>query len=505
MTAAVFSDAQVEAEVLGCVLSRHDTLPSMRLALDQAAFVLPFHRDVWAAVCSLDDRRLPPDVSAVSAEMGGLDGEGAAALVRLLEAGLGGMDQARRAANRLVELRLLRQIHDAGARIPALLADHRRPGQGQSALDAVQAAFAAVRPPTRHQDAALDDELVLEALEMIEAGGGPRGRPTYPALDAALGGLPRGELVVVAGRPAMGKSAFALGLADARDAVVFTLEMGREAFATRRLAMISGVDLGRLTTGRLTAHDRAKARAAVEARRGMGPRVVSARGATILDLRLQARRLAAEAPLGLVVVDYLQLVRPPPDLPRTASREAQVAQVSAGLLDLAGELGVPVVALSQLSREVERRPDKRPGLSDLRESGAIEQDADTVLFPWRPAVYDRDADPTELEVIIGKRRNGSTGSVRLWWDGPTCSVRDPSDRPGNVEPLRPTARPRLGPAIGSSAWLAAKVDEAWLAGASSADDVAAFLVANGLDASRFEVPGAREAFRGWLAERLPPG
>jgi replicative DNA helicase len=495
---AVFSDARVEAMLLGCVITRPDTLPVVRLLVDPEAFTLPFHRDVWGAVCRLDDRRLPPDLTAVAGEMGELAGDAWLALVDLLDVAVRegvSMDGAKRAAERLAELLLLRRLHEAGAKVPAMLADHRGPGQGRAALDAVQAAFAAVRPPTVRQDAVHDDELVAEALVALESGGGPRGRPSgYPTLDDALGGLPRGELVVVAGRPAMGKSAFALGMADARDALVFTLEMGREAFATRRLAMVAGVDLGRLAAGRLSSHERARARDAVEQRRGQGPRVVAARGSTILDLRLQARRLAAEAPVGLVVVDYLQLVRPPPDMPRTASREAQVAQVSAGLLDLAGELGVPVVALSQLSREVERRPDKRPCLSDLRESGAIEQDADTILFPWRPAAYDPGADPAVIEIIVGKRRNGPPGSVRLWWDGPTCSVRDPSDRPGNVASLR------LPPAVGSGDWIAAQIELARLDGIVEVDEVGAFLVRAGLDPARLE-GDRREAFRRWFAGR----
>ncbi|HEY8368888.1 MAG TPA: replicative DNA helicase, partial [Thermodesulfobacteriota bacterium] len=272
-------------------------------------------------------------------------------------------------------------------------------------------------------------DLVREAFRVIEeraeAGNPTTGVPTgFRDLDDMTGGLQPGDLVIIAGRPAMGKTAFALNLAahvalrERRGVAVFSLEMSREQLVMRMLCAEAKVDAGRLRSGFLSERDwRELTRHA--GRLSEAPLFIDDTPAlTVLEMRAKARRLTAERPLGLLVVDYLQLMRGPDQ--GGERREQEISEISRGLKALAKELSVPVVALSQLNRGLEMRDEKRPKLSDLRESGAIEQDADLILFLYRDVVYRnrewREANPDKVgdaEVIIGKQRNGPIGTVHL--------------------------------------------------------------------------------------------
>ena len=244
------------------------------------------------------------------------------------------------------------------------------------------------------------------------------GVPTgFADLDRKTAGLQPGDLVVVAGRPSMGKTAFALNVAQyaAMHAGVgvafFSLEMSKEQLVLRLLCAEARVDQAKVRAG--IAEERDFPRLALAASHlAEAPIYIDDTPALgILELRAKARRLKREreAKLGLVVVDYLQLMRSTTG----ENREQEIAAISRSLKALAKELGVPVMALSQLNRQVEQRADKRPVMADLRESGAIEQDADVIAFLYRPIVYDRNAEPNAAEVIIGKQRNGPTGALQL--------------------------------------------------------------------------------------------
>jgi replicative DNA helicase len=262
------------------------------------------------------------------------------------------------------------------------------------------------------------------------------GLPTgFKHLDWYTSGLHPGDLVICAGRPGMGKTAFALNVAlnacRARQSpvIVFSLEMPKEQLARRLLCAEAGVDGSRLRSGRLTRDDWAPLTRAAGELSELPLWMDDTPGLTLMELRAKARRLKSDKGLELVVIDYLQLMR---SGTKTDNREQEISEISRSLKGLAKELRLPVIALSQLNRGVESRgnKDKRPQLSDLRESGAIEQDADTIMFIYRDEVYNPESTEKGIaEIIIGKQRAGPTGTVR-------CAFRREFTRFENLEEHR---------------------------------------------------------------------
>ena len=268
----------------------------------------------------------------------------------------------------------------------------------------------------------VDEELArLETLSQRTDGitGTPSG---FADLDEKLAGMQPSDLIILAARPSMGKTALALNLAQNAaltsnaTVAIFSLEMARGQLVTRMLCSEARVDASKVRTGRLDAADWELFLEASDVLRRARIHIVDTPGLTITEVRMRAQRLAAEhGQLGLIVIDYLQLMQG--DDPK-ARREQQISSISRGLKALAKDLGVPVVALSQLNRGVEARQEKRPLLSDLRESGAIEQDADVIMFIYRDEYYNPDSPDKGLaEVIIAKQRNGPTGTVKLVFEG----------------------------------------------------------------------------------------
>jgi replicative DNA helicase len=265
--------------------------------------------------------------------------------------------------------------------------------------------------------------LVRESFEQItkmyESGGEMTGTPTgFRDVDALTSGLQPGNLVVVAGRPSMGKSAFAMGIASnlalhhGIPVAIFTLEMSKLEVAQRLMCSEGRVELQRLRTGRLSNDDWPRLVKACDALTKAPIYVDDTRLTTMLEIRGKARRLKSREPsLGLVMIDYLQLMTSGSNF---ENRVQEVSQISRSLKVLAGDLEVPVLALSQLSRAVESRTDKRPVLSDLRESGSIEQDSDLVMFLYRDEYYNESSEDQGLaEVILAKHRNGPIGTEKL--------------------------------------------------------------------------------------------
>jgi replicative DNA helicase len=266
-------------------------------------------------------------------------------------------------------------------------------------------------------------EIVVESMKAVgqlyEKRELVTGVPTgFVDLDRKTAGLQPGDLVIVAGRPSMGKTAFALNIAqyaaqEANRAVaVFSLEMGKEQLVFRMLCSEAHVDQSKVRAGFAAERDYPKLAIAADRLSEAPIFIDDTPSLGVLELRAKARRLSrqSDVDLGLIIVDYLQLMRGPP----TDSREQEISAISRSLKALAKELQVPVMALSQLNRQVEQRADKRPVMADLRESGAIEQDADVIMFLYRDWVYNqKGADEREAELIIGKQRNGPTGIVPL--------------------------------------------------------------------------------------------
>ena len=236
-------------------------------------------------------------------------------------------------------------------------------------------------------------------------------------LDIKTAGLQPSDLIIVAGRPSMGKTAFALGVGAARGhqfgdkrLAVFSLEMSKESLVKRMLCSDGRIDSARMRGGFLTEEDWPRLGRAAGRLSEASIYIDDSGNASVMEVRAKCRRLSAEVGLDLVIIDYLQLMR---GSPNAQSREQEISEISRGLKSLAKELSVPVVALSQLNRSVEQRVDKRPGLSDLRESGAIEQDADVIMFVYRDEAYNPETEDKGIaEIIIGKQRNGPIGAVR---------------------------------------------------------------------------------------------
>ena len=267
-------------------------------------------------------------------------------------------------------------------------------------------------------------DVVIQAVESIEQAAKTSGRVTgissgFYDLDYKTAGFHPSDLVLVAARPAMGKTAFVLNIAEhvaIKENIataIFSLEMSKEQLVKRILSMHSKVDAQAMRTGELEDDDWIKL---VESAKDVGNSKLildDTPGISISELRSKCRKYKLEYDLGLIIIDYLQLMS---GSKNSESRQQEISEISRSLKALARELNVPIIALSQLSRAVEQRPDKRPMLSDLRESGAIEQDADMVMFIYRDDYYNKDSEEAGVsEIIIGKQRSGPVGTVKLAW------------------------------------------------------------------------------------------
>jgi len=296
-----------------------------------------------------------------------------------------------------------------------------------------------VRQALRPVDSKLLNETFKHLTALSERSGSVTGVPTgFMDLDRITSGLQPSDLVVIAGRPSMGKTALALNLAvnaaipDERDVkggepfcvAIFSLEMSTDQLLLRLLCSLSRIDLHTVRTGRIASEDWTVLTEAATKLTDAPIYLDDSAGISVLEIRAKARRLKSRLlsqgrDLGMVVVDYLQLVKGQGD-----SREQEISEISRSLKALAKELNVPVLALSQLNRQVETRPDKRPMLADLRESGAIEQDADVIAFVFREEMYKKREDVSDdirgkAELIIGKQRNGPTGRINLTFHHPS--------------------------------------------------------------------------------------
>ena len=249
------------------------------------------------------------------------------------------------------------------------------------------------------------------------------GVPTgFSDLDKMTSGLQKGDLVIVAGRPSMGKTAFSMNIAEhvaieqGLPVAVFSMEMGAVQLAMRMLGSVGMLDQHRMRTGKLLAEDWPRVTHAVQKMQDAKLYIDETPALSSGEVRSRARRLARQyGTLGLIVIDYIQLMGA---ASAGENRATEISEISRSLKSLAKELECPVIALSQLNRSLEQRPNKRPIMSDLRESGAIEQDADLILFIYRDEVYNPDSpDKGTAEIIIGKQRNGPIGSVRMTFQG----------------------------------------------------------------------------------------
>ena len=418
---------EAEESLLGAMLLGATPITAAaEVRITAADFYKPAHGHVFDAITRLYAAGEPADVVTVADELrrsGMLDAVGGPAVLLTLQARTPATSNAAHYARIVEEHALLRKLIGVAGEISEL--GFSLPDDVAGAVDEAEAMIFAVAQHRGADTLSPIRELLEKSLnhleELFEKGDAITGLPTgYDDLDEVLSGMQPSNLIVVGARPAMGKSAFALGMAShaalqaRRPVLFFSLEMSHLDLTTRLIASEARVDSVRMRNGRLTDADWPKISHAI-GRLAEAPLFIDDNPQlTIMEIRAKARRLKAkEGDLGLVVVDYLQLMT---GRGSAENRQVEISEVSRGLKVLARELECPVVALSQLSRQLEARADKRPMLSDLRESGAIEQDADVVMFLYRDSVYNKDSpDAGEAEVLVSKHRSGPTAMVRLAW------------------------------------------------------------------------------------------
>jgi replicative DNA helicase len=308
----------------------------------------------------------------------------------------------------------------------------------QDALDAAERAVFAVSQRRQSKDFVSMGDVLDRFFDQIDYLQQHRGEVVgvatgFSDLDQLTGGLQRSDLIIVAARPSMGKTSLALGMAygaavgHGKTVGIFSLEMSAEQLVQRVLSMETGVDTHRLRLGQIDDNEWDRISRAFGRLSEAAIYIDDASTSNIMDVRSKARRLQAEHGLDLIIVDYLQLMT----ARRTENRVQEISEISRGLKGLARELNVPVVALSQLSRAVESRSDHRPMLSDLRESGSIEQDADIVVFIYREDKYEDDSEKKGIaEIMVAKHRNGPVGSINLRFFDRTARFADLELYPG---------------------------------------------------------------------------
>lgn len=414
---------EAEQSVLGGILIENSALNRVLETLTYEDFYRDSHQRIFQALLDLSEKNEPADLITLTNKLKTnnlLDDIGGPSYLASL------IDMVPTAANieyyaRIVkEKATLRKLIDVATQI--VTQSYSDSGDIDAFLDeAEQAIFRIsehkVKPSFYHMKDVVKEsfktiEKLFERKELIT--GSPSG---FKDLDRMTAGFQNSELIIVAGRPSMGKTSYCLDIARhaALEAeipvVIFSLEMSKEQLALRMLCSEALVEAQKLRSGFLRESDWPKLTLAAGNLSDAPIFIDDSAAISVLELRAKARRLKADHNLGLVIIDYLQLMR---GMGRTERREQEISEISRSLKALAKELSIPIIAISQLSRRTEERPRQRPQLADLRESGAIEQDADVILFIYREEVYREDpSNEGVAEIIIGKQRNGPTGTIKL--------------------------------------------------------------------------------------------
>lgn len=430
-TSGRLQDLAAERAVLGAVLADNTVIPQVAEVVHPDDFAVPAHNQIFAAVLGLDSTSKKVDHLTLAEELktrGQLAAVGGPSYLM-------GLDQVVPLAQNAVQYAAIvrdqatrRRLANVGREIQELASQET--GELETLLDEAEKKVFNLAEKRREGDLLPVKDLMEQTLDLIEkmrmASTGVTGTSTgYVDLDNQLTGLHPGELIILAARPGIGKTSLAMNMAlhvavkEQKPVGIFSLEMPSNQLLMRLLSAQARVDMKKLRGGRLTPHDEEKFQE-VAGELWNAPLYIDDTGSlSPFDLRAKARRLKqkSEGPLGLIVIDYLQLMH---QRGRVESRQLEVSEISRSLKSLAKELEVPIIALSQLSRKVEERKDGKPMLSDLRESGSIEQDADVVMFIHRETSEEGDGGGDSsgktvipVELIIAKQRNGPIGSIDL--------------------------------------------------------------------------------------------
>ncbi|OIO79673.1 MAG: replicative DNA helicase [Hydrogenophilales bacterium CG03_land_8_20_14_0_80_62_28] len=425
---------EAEQSVLGGLMLENTAWDRVADLINEQDFYRADHRAIWRQINSLIAENKPADVITVAEALDSrnlLEDIGGLAYLASLAQNTPSAANIRRYAEIVRERAVLRYLAEVGAEI----AESAYNPAGRSAgdiLDAAEAKVFEIKEAGAKSSQGFQplQPLLVEVVNRIDELYN-RDNPSditgiatgFADLDSKTSGLQPGDLIVVAGRPSMGKTALSLNIAEnvALDAnlpvAVFSMEMGATQLVMRMLGSIGRLDQHKMRTGRIAEEDWHKLTTALGRLSEVPMFIDETPGLTAMEVRARARRLARQndGKLGLIVIDYIQLMS---GNGKGENRATEISDISRSLKSLAKELHVPVIALSQLNRSLEQRPNKRPVMSDLRESGAIEQDADVILFIYRDEVYNQDSpDKGSAEIIIGKQRNGPIGTVRLTFLG----------------------------------------------------------------------------------------
>ncbi|MEQ8180199.1 MAG: replicative DNA helicase [Smithellaceae bacterium] len=416
---------EAEQSILGSVLLENSAINSVLEVMSKDDFYSEAHRKIFNVMVELSEKNEPVDIITLSNALKDrklLDSIGGTAYLASLVDNVPSAANVTNYAKIAKEKAILRGLiasateiinscYETGSDVDQVL-DQAENSIFEIAENKVRPSFHPIREIVKDSFRSIED--LFARRELIT--GVPTG---FEKIDDLTSGLQQSDLIIIAGRPSMGKTAFALNIAQyaalegQTPVAVFSLEMSKEQLVFRLLASEAKVDSQRLRKGFLGETDWPKLTAAA-GRLSEAPLFIDDTPAiTVLEMKAKSRRLKADAGLGLIVVDYIQLMR---GGNYRESREQEISEISRSLKALAKELKVPVIALSQLNRKVEDRTNRRPQMADLRESGAIEQDADVIAFIYRDEVYNKSEDNPEkgtAEIIIGKQRNGPTGTVKL--------------------------------------------------------------------------------------------
>ncbi len=418
-------NVEAEQSILGSILLENGSINAALEIINKDDFYNEAHRKIFSVIVELSDRNEPVDLITLSNALKDkqlLDSVGGTAYLASLVDNVPSAANVANYAKIVKEKAILRGLigsateiinscYETGSDVDQVL-DKAEHSIFEISENKVRPSFYPIKDIVRESFRAIEDLFTRKELITGVATG-------FDRIDDMTSGLQNSDLIIIAGRPSMGKTAFALNIAQhaaletQTPVAIFSLEMSKEQLAFRMLASEAKVDSQRLRKGFLGETDWPKLTTAA-GRLSEAPLYIDDTPAiSVLEMKAKSRRLKADQGLGLVVVDYIQLMRAGG---YTNSREQEISEISRSLKALAKELKVPVIALSQLNRKVEDRPNRRPQMADLRESGAIEQDADVIAFIYRDEVYNKSDDNPDkgvAEIIIGKQRNGPTGAVKL--------------------------------------------------------------------------------------------
>ncbi|MEI6040081.1 MAG: replicative DNA helicase [Candidatus Berkelbacteria bacterium] len=419
-------NVEAEQSVLGAILIDKDAMLKIGDLIKPDDFYRDDHTTIYRCILKLYEKRKPIDVVTLTDELEkekNLKNIGGATYLSTLVNGVSTSANIVTHAQIVTQKATLRRLISAASSIAELGFDEN--SELESILDRAETALFSVSQKYVKQYFTPIRDILADSFDRIDKlhkeKGVLRGVPSgFKDLDNIMAGFQNSDLIILAARPSIGKSSLALNFVDhvaceaKIPAAVFSLEMSKEQVIDRLLCLRGTVDSWKLRTGNLEDEDFGRLNYAMGALSEAPIYIDDTPMINVMEIRTKCRRLQSEHGLGLVVIDYMQLIQG--GSKSSDSRVQEVSEISRGLKGLARELNIPVIALSQLSRSVEHRPDKRPMLSDLRESGSIEQDADVVMFIYRDDYYEKDTELKNIaEVLIRKHRNGPVGDLQLFW------------------------------------------------------------------------------------------